>query len=1057
MKLIKTLFFVLFLSLMLAANSFGKDTDLYVGGQSNVHPNILIILDTSGSMDETVDTGCHYDPSTTYPTDPNHTDIVATKVYRKRDNGEWFPLLEFAASVPAVGCPAARTTLTTYDKGIYVGRPDWDASRSRCSGTQRTLATGNWLNFWLASDSIFGSMKKIDIAKTVTKNFLSNLEDVKVGLMRFGSAKRYGGYDTTEGGRMLLPVAELTDSHRADLKDAVDDLDADGYTPLAEVLYEAGLYFKGEQSYFNWKTSSQKVQYGSPMEYYCQKNYVVLMTDGMSTKDRNTILNTIGDQDNDEKEPPGAPNDPDYGSDGSDFLDDVAKYYYDNDLNINLQDRQNLVTYTIGFELSDTDPDSDKARDLLRRTATHGHGKFYNANNTAGLSDAFASILNEILAKTSSFVAPIVPVSRFERTSAGDKIYLALFKPSLTGMWKGNIKMYGVAQVANPFTRTNIGDILDKNNAKALDSQGRFYPSSKSYWSPVADGGEVELGGVGHVLLNRTEARKIYTFLPGDPGDEMDDPNTSTDLTNSWNALTTTNSRVTPVLLGVSTPEEKDQVVNFVHGYDAYDEDGNNVKTEKRDWILGSFLHSRPYIIHYSGRTVIYGGANDGMLHAFDSSNGEELWAFIPPCLLGRLQELHTITPGEFVDGSPKAYITYDADGITVTKAILIFGLRRGGSAYYALDVTDPETPKYLWNISPSKAGFSLLGQSWSTPMIGKIGVSSMLGTTDKYAAFIGGGYDEGQDEENPPEDDRGMAIYVVDVLTGALVWSYSRANDANMTYSIPSDIAKLDMDGDGRIDRLYVGDMDARMWRFDLTTTGMTGRRIFKSNFGASEKRKIFYPPDVTFEDGYEMLFIGTGDREAPKSNKDMDRIYALKDKNSMSLMQECEFTNPSPLCLVDVTEDLLQTGTATEKEAVQDALNAKSGWFIKLDKQLGEKCLASPVVFYRTAYYTTFSPTVGHVDDPCFVGEGEAWLYAVDYMNGNAVFNYDLTNDVGEVVLGKSDRIVRIGTAIPSGVIITVVGNTVVAYVGVGGGISRPTLKKTKVFYPVYWKVVF
>jgi type IV pilus assembly protein PilY1 len=209
-----------------------------------------------------------------------------------------------------------------------------------------------------------------------------------------------------------------------------------------------------------------------------------------------------------------------------------------------------------------------------------------------------------------------------------------------------------------------------------------------------------------------------------------------------------------------------------------------------------------------------------------------------------------------------------------------------------------------------------------------------------------------------------------------------------------------------------------------------------------------MFYPPDVTLEYGYEMLLFGTGDREAPETNKDMDRIYGFKDKN-VSTKGEAD--------LVDVTDDLLQTGTAAQKQTIKDALDAKSGWFIKLDKQDGEKCLASPVVFCGTAYFTAFAPTVGSIDDPCFVGEGVAFLYAIDYMNGNAVFNFDLSNDVGGTVLAKSDRSLRMGSAIPSGVVITVVGNTAVAYAGVGGGIFKPTLKKTKVFYPLHWKVVF
>ena len=206
MKYSKLLFFVAFLCLFLTLNAYAADTDLYVGGGTGIPPNILIVFDTSGSMGDTVNTGCHYDPSATYPTDPNHPDIVPTKVYRKSDSGEWFPLIQFAPSVAEVGCPTAQTALTTYDKGIYVGRPNWDASRSRCSGTQRTLATGNWINFWLASDGIYGSMKKIDIAKTVTKNFLSSIEEIKVGLMRFGSKTPSGSYDNDEGGRIFLTL-----------------------------------------------------------------------------------------------------------------------------------------------------------------------------------------------------------------------------------------------------------------------------------------------------------------------------------------------------------------------------------------------------------------------------------------------------------------------------------------------------------------------------------------------------------------------------------------------------------------------------------------------------------------------------------------------------------------------------------------------------------------------------------------------------------------------------------------------------------------------------------
>ena len=116
---------------------------------------------------------------------------------------------------------------------------------------------------------------------------------------------------------------------------------------------------------------------------------------------------------------------------------------------------------------------------------------------------------------------------------------------------------------------------------------------------------------------------------------------------------------------------------------------------------------------------------------------------FIPPNLLTQLQALHADVNLSFVDGSPKAYISYDSHG-QITKVILLFGERRGGNRYYALDVTDPLKPKYLWNIGPDtnvsgNFPYAEMGQSWSSPIIGKIA----YGSGEKWVAFIGGGYDE--------------------------------------------------------------------------------------------------------------------------------------------------------------------------------------------------------------------------------------------------------------------------------------------------------------------------
>src|SRR5207249_8279372 len=105
---------------------------------------------------------------------------------------------------------------------------------------------------------------------------------------------------------------------------------------------------------------------------------------------------------------------------------------------------------------------------------------------------------------------------------------------------------------------------------------------------------------------------------------------------------------------------------------------------------------------------VLIAGANDGMLHAFRETDGRELWAFIPPDLLASVKNL-TSTSGDhlfYVDGSP---IAADIKVSGSWKTIVLFGVRRGGNHYYALDITDTTNPTYLWRFTDSK-----LGETWS-------------------------------------------------------------------------------------------------------------------------------------------------------------------------------------------------------------------------------------------------------------------------------------------------------------------------------------------------------
>jgi len=1008
--------------------SWGMDTDLYAVTGEDVPPNVLVILDNSTSMtnqDQIPD----YNPDLTgFPPEYPGT-YVKDGVYSKQGN-DW---VLWKNSISDISCPTVRMDLEK--TGIYNGKLKTDTG---CTNSKKDptyfLQTGNYMNYlaWTTTSN----QPRLGLAKGTLHSYVNSTTGIRFGLMVFNS--------NGQGGSVTGQVSD--DKHV--FFNAINDINTSSvvdWTPLAESLYESMLYFRGEKYYH------QGSSYASPIQYYCQKNYVIVITDGAPTYDvaddpNSPVASIVGDYDHDGLEA-GVYGDP--ALKGSHYLDDVAKYAHDTDLRTDMKGKQNITVYTIGFNPTFFAIDST----LLRSAAQKGGGKYFYCHNAQSFKIAFQLIIEEILNKSTSFLAPTVPISQLEKTTSGDRMYLGMFKPTEKSFWKGNIKKFGIA--TKDAGTIKLGDILDKDGKLAIDPEiNSIYDTAVSYWSTSEDGGEVEKGGVGKVLYDAMpdtydpatvfNYRKIYTYMGA-----------SANLTDASNQFTA--ASIPRSSLGLNSEDEKNKLISFIYGYDAFDENGNTNTTEKRDWVLGAFVHSRPLILHYEGRSVIYGGANDGMLHAFDAESGQELWAFIPPDLLPKLQNLSGNTVEFFVDGSPKAYIGAD-------RKILICGERRGGNHYFALDVTDPLAPKWLWEIHPGLADYAEMGQSWSSPLIGKI----KYGAGDKWVFFVGAGYDTRQDSLPVPnpnnEDTAGKGIYIVDVLTGNLIWKYTRTNSSRMKYSIPSDISRVDVDGNGRIDRLYVGDMGGQVWRFDLgdpDPTKWAGKCIFDANDPAPaagvDRRKFFYPPDVSLEKdnygNYELLLFGTGDREHPKNTAVVDRLYTLKDRNLEAVLKESN--------LVDVTEDLLQnpSTSAEEKQSILDTLKTESGWYIRLNENSGEKCLAPPLVFYGVSYFSTFTPLLEASSDPCFVGEGTAAIYALNYLNGNAVFNFDLANDDGTSPnLSRSDRALVIGTAIPSGAIITIIGgSTASGYIGVGGGIFKAPLKNKNVIIPVNWRQKF
>jgi type IV pilus assembly protein PilY1 len=675
------------------------------------------------------------------------------------------------------------------------------------------------------------------------------------------------------------------------------------------------------------------------------------------------------------------------------------------------------------------------------------------SNNESTYSTEVSGVASE-LTTSNEVIPPTITTCASEiPCNTGSNIYVASYDQNTDGMPVGNVKQYELSPNVGVQTETQTAaqttqqtgtqtptqptaevgtqtttqtptqtvvqtvDVLDSTKSPVLETNNPIKDSSQSTWSSQPDGNKVDSGGVGGVLATRTTSRNIFTYL----GDS--------NLTAESNAFTTQNQKITSELLGLASGDkiEREKLIQFIQGFDAQTKDKGKITYTKRKWILGAVVNSRPLVVPYGNKeSVIFVGANDGMLHAFDNITGEELWGFIPTELLSRLKDLTQDNQLKFyVDGSPKVYITD-------SQKIIVFGLRKGGSNYYALDVTEAKNPKFLWKIGPETPGYSEIAQTWSTPQIGKI----KYGKDEKAVIFIGGGYDKNQNRKNlTAGDKKGRAVYVTDILTGTQVWKWDYQKDPNMKYSIPSDIARVDTNGDGYIERLYVGDMGGRLWRFDINDSdpnSWLGRIIFNSNTGVTPaRRKIFYPPDLTLENGYEMVLFGTGDREHQDETKVVNRIYAFRDKGSNSILSEDDLAN--------LTKDIASIKNFEHKE----------GWFISLEADKGEKVLAPPVVVYGVGYFTTYTPSPNGSD-------GIARIYSLNYKTGYSAFNLSKENDTGGPKIDLSDRSKIIGKGIPSGTIISAVRGRLVALTGVEGGIYRTPLRGNSTLIPIWWKEV-
>ena len=438
-----------------------------------------------------------------------------------------------------------------------------------------------------------------------------------------------------------------------------------------------------------------------------------------------------------------------------------------------LNKADNIQTFAVGFALGGA---NNNYKTLAEKGGTKA--PLYAENETdllAKLTDAIKQAISGRL----TFTTPAV----MSDVTRGNFIYQSTFEYEKNKQWKGRLKKY----------KLNSDGTFGAEQWDAADKLNNKKASSRNIWTSG-----ISASGINNFTTSNRDTLKSHMFPSQSPSDT-----------------------------------EVDNLINFVRGVDTFDQDSDNNTTESIH-KLADIYHSELIVVaapeapnsntgnsnhnktdsyyryqnNYNNfkngascggscknRTeVVIAGSNNGILHAFRTSDGEELWGYIPPVLLGNLERIPSsqanITNAIYgIDGSPTVKDIYFDDTPNDNtdnprwRTVLIGGLGAGGNAIYSLDITDINNPKHLfaiqndpsnreishWNSSGAKniysygsgsgsiskdINYSKLGETWSSPRIIRIKVNNK----DKWVAVFGAGYNAAV---NP---DIGSAVYVLDI-----------------------------------------------------------------------------------------------------------------------------------------------------------------------------------------------------------------------------------------------------------------------------------------------------
>jgi type IV pilus assembly protein PilY1 len=733
--------------------------------------------------------------------------------------------------------------------------------------------------------------------------------------------------------------------------------------------------------------------------------------------------------------------------------------------------------------------DDPTALDDLWHAAVNGRGQYFSARDPASVIDGLTTALSGISARVASAAA--AATSNLEPVAGDNFAYTAKY---VTQKWTGELEAReidlatGAVNSGTPIWSAR--DKLAEMTKDACDTRTiKLFRSGATNnlvdfkWNTDTCDATGAPSGTLVTTLNGAEKAHFDSSGADTTGATIDEVSLLSQYPNM-------STGVSPSTVNQRSLAAGANLVNFVRGQrgkEGFDSgppataDDANKLYRARDYVLGDIVNAQPVFVRapfaqytdagYSAfrtaqanRTpIVYVAANDGMLHAFkagtsisDTEGGKEAWAFMPSMVLPNLYKLasenYANNHSFYVDGTPTAADVFDPNTSTdcaatppvnpqsCWKTIIVGGLNKGGQGYYALDVTNPASPKALWEFkngatciavdattkAPTTTAYSdcHLGYTFNNPIIGKLADGT-------WAVIVTSGHNN---------DDGVGYLYVLNAVTGKILY---RISTGVGTAADPSGLNHINAWVDtavtnNTIARVYGADLKGNIWRFDVNGTlapaGREATLVAQAVDPGGSPQPITTRPELADVGGEPYVYVATGRYlgQTDKSDNQRQTVWAIKDPLTTTAVTNLRTT------LASRTITNVGTGLTAYRKLSSTCTADSDGWYADLP-DTGERANIDPKLQLGTLIVATNVPEV----NACNVG-GYGWLMFFNYKTGCAVAGSE-NESVGKKLAGGSGTLsLAVGTNVvrlPSGKTVVIVTTSAAEQITFNAPFSTPT----------------